>query len=650
MMAEAHVHDLNKPKSLADKLCAHWHEAKAHHEEARDRAREDRRFYDGVQWDAKQKAEMERQGRPALVINHIHKAVNNLLGRERDSRLDWKALPRGNSDILGADARTKALKYIQDQTRSKYLISQCFEDSTKGPQGWAEIGYDDTDPHREPIFIRRIDPFEMWLDPYSRELDLSDARYLIKARWVDLDIAQQAFPEKAEELEKAVAAEKSREAGGNYKKNDDYGNRSGRGAEFGEPDWCDCERLRVRLREHWYWEMVAGTFITYPDGRVYDYDPTNPEHVLGLAYEPGAALKSGTKKQFYYAVMAGKTLLHNDKSPYPFARFPHVALWAYRTDEGEAYGAIRQMKDSQKELNVTRSRLNESVRSRWLVFEEGALGKTTEEQATAKLARSNFVLKVAKKDKIELGSDKTDAALWAQLMETARTEIDEVTGLNEAAYGDSGNEKSGKAIQARVAQQGLTNAVLFDHLRLFRLQLGEMALSLVATFYEPEKLARIIEATILQEGGGGQDLSWVTEVVTTAFDQTRYDVVLEDVAETTTERQMAFQEHIDLVGMLPDPAKAALAPALIRMSDLPDKEEVAGLVEQVLSPMLGIIPPGMGGDPMMPPGAGPQMGPGMGGPMPLVPQMPPVQGQPPPGKLPHGMGGPEPLGPRMPIG
>lgn len=606
-------------EALIQKLSAQWKEAKEWANKWRKEAIEDRKFYDGDQWTDEQKRQLKDNGRPATVINRIAKAINNVAGRERNGRYSWKALPRGESDVRMADAITKALSYVADQSKSKYVLSRAFKEALKGPLGWVEVGYDDSDPTKEPIFVRQIPWDEMFWDPHTSQPDLEDARYVIKTRIVDLDLATATFPEKAEALKEAVSQHEKRELMAGHTTGEDYGNFTG--IQYGPDEWCDSKRKRVMLREHWYWKQEKATFIVYSDGRVVEFNAADMRQVMSLQADPQATTHSGTKKKFYYCVVAGSTLLSEDESPYPFDRFPFVPVWAYVDDEGNPYGVIRNQKDPQRELNVARSRFNESIRSRWMIYKSGALGNKTEDQINRQLARSNFSFGVDNPDQVEIGSDKPDAALWSNLMDRSQSEIDDVAGLNEASYGDLGNEKSGKAIQARVNQQGLTFGEIFDNLKFARLQIGELLLSLMQAFYTPQKLQRITESAIIREGGN--DLEWVGQALAGPIEQMRFDIIIEDQAETFTERQSAMQQAIELVGLMPDQIKALMVPEVVRMSDFASKEAMAQKAEMGLQMMMGGAPQGA---PPAPPEVPPEMmqGPPTGNPMMDPSMMPPA--------------------------
>lgn len=603
----------NDPR-LRKRLSDEFKEARAHHYSVCERGRQAHKFYSGDQWDQKSIAKLRQEGRPPVVINQIFKAINNVSGKQRDSRLSWRVLPRGENDVLTAVAATRGLSYITDATDYKFIESRVFKEAAIGPYGWVEVGYDESDPTKEPVYSEYVPWDEIMMDPYCTMMDLSDARYLIRRKEVDYDIAAKAFPDKINALKMAMVTRRSEESEklmGDYNNRDDGTFSQGMVGVLSESKGRD----RVTLREHHYWEMEEKLYIQLPDGERIDYD--EDERLSMMALQIGGQLTKGIKRCYYRAIMANDTILTVDKSELPFECFPYVCLWAFKDAVGKPYGIVEPMIWPQKELNVNRSRANESMRSRWFVYTQGSVPNLTEEQVAARLSRSNFAIQVNDMNGVQLGSDKGDLGGWMNLMETSRKEVDEVVGQNETAYGEQGNEKSGRAIMARINQQSLNLGELWDNWRFFRLQVGKMFLSLAIKYWGVEKWKRITEQSILQENEDSvrmsvmqtgelppqADVSWVGRAVIGINSLFRFDLKIEDQAETTSERQQTMQQAIELVGMLPDDVKARIVPDIIRMSDFEGKEQMAARAEGIMQPQQEAPPVGPQG--MPPPGQEP---------------------------------------------
>lgn len=571
-------------------------------------------FYDGDQWAEYIKRALMDEDRPPVVVNGIFRAINNVLGREAASRFRYDLAPTTGRDVRAAEEMTRALDWQATESDLDMAVSDAFENAVKGPMGWLLPAYNDFDPTIDPYEVTAPNPFNVYIDPWSRHRGLKDARFLTRVNRHDLDEVLSWYPWAREAVMGRLGDGRGwdSEAPNALVYGEDYGNREGPvwapGLEWSVAGWYDEERNRVALGEHWWWENEPCDVVKLPDGRTVEYKEGTPATERALRVR-GARRRQGVKRCYYYAITAGTFVLYTAKSPYKLQRYPYVPVWCYRDRFGMPYGMISTMRWPQVELNVARSRFNESIRSTGVFYNKGTL--TPEEQRAVEqaLTRPNFAVGLTNLQGLQVVDRKADSALWLQLMETARNEIDEVPGQNEAAYGDKSNEKSGVAIERRVEQQNQNLGRLWDNLRWARKEVGTRFISYLLQFEPKERLARILEAANLEEGKP-VDLSWLDEYDDDLdpVGQVLFRVKILDQAETATERRAAMQQAIDLSQFVPEQIRGTLVPFLLRMSDFPDKEEMAKVVEQGIQAMMQ--PPEGAGPGMMPlPGALP---PGMG--------------------------------------
>lgn len=577
---------------LVRKLEDQWSEARTWMEPAHALGRKCHEFYDGEQWEVRQKEALRKEGRPALVINKTARAVDNITGRERATRYDWKAAPVGADEILAANAMDHGLKAISNQTNAKYAISDAFESAVIGPVGVLEVWYDDQNPEEESIRVDSVPWDEWYTDPFSRRRDQHDARYNIRVRILDMDVAKAAYPHKAEELDAGAREMSLREKQPILSDYDNVDDGRPYMGELGLLGDGGGSRPRLLVREHQYWVLERARWVRMPDGRAYDYDTTPPGPMAQYIGQGGEPM-SGLKRCYYLATVTDRILLDYRKSPNPYDRFSYVPIWCKRDRDGRPYGLVALMMDAQKEINVNLSKANESLRSRHLLYQPGALGATTADQAAKAIARANFVLEVADVNGVKIGTDAADTALFINLMDRAEKHLDDIVGNNEASYGDQGNEKSGVAIQARVAQQGLTLGKVFDNLKFARQFVGEMLIALMQRYYTPQKLLRVIHAQAMQAAGVGvnafgqptgrqPDLSWLAQAMSGPIMQMKFDVIVGDTGESATERQAQFQQMNEVLALLPDQMKAGFLPDLVRATDWLDAEAMAGKLEELM--------------------------------------------------------------------
>jgi hypothetical protein len=521
--------------------------------------------------------------------------MDNMSGKERGSRYDWKALPRGEADVITGEIATAGLSYVADQCEVKGELSNAADDARLGPMGWMETTWDTSSPGEEPIYVRRKDTFSVLFDPFSRDRDLKDARYLIEYRNVDLDNAITAWPDKAEALQQAAKAARFDE-GVTEARGADYGNRVSRlstsTTEGVPPDYSPA-RKRLLVRSHQWWKNERTEFLVLPDGQSFEWEAAleRPD-LMDLLNAPGAQRVPGMKRCYYVTIVAGELLLSHEANELPFQRFTLVPVWGYRDREGRPRGILHRALDPQREVNVTNSRANEALRSRYAIYQEGALGDTSERDLARKLGRGNFVLKVDDPAKVVIQSDKQDFGAWMNLYQKSAAAVDEAVGQNEVAYGDTSPEVSGIAIQTKVAQQAQTAGTLFDNLRFARREVGRRVLAMMQWGYSTAKLARIVEAGALRAGAIDK-LKAAGAGYADIIQQTKYDLVVEDQAETATDRQANMHVATELIGMVQGtPAAAAMVPDVIRMSDFGGKDEMARKVEAALLPPPPMVGPG----------------------------------------------------------
>ena len=82
------------------------------------------------------------------------------------------------------------MKYLSDVNRLPFARARAFKDAVVTGLGWLEVGIQDETDNDEMIYSR----YESWRnllwDSAAIESDLSDARYMFRVKWVDIDAAK----------------------------------------------------------------------------------------------------------------------------------------------------------------------------------------------------------------------------------------------------------------------------------------------------------------------------------------------------------------------------------------------------------------------------------------------------------------------------
>ena len=572
--ANQHLLDSIENTNRFNQLRGFWYEARAAHAYNRDQQAIDEDFKDSIQWETADIQELEARGQKALVYNEIKPAVEWLLGTERRTRVDWKVLPRGKEDRESAETKTKLLKYVSDVNNFGFNMSRAFADTATVGCGWAELGIR-SDTNVEPLFARYESWRNLWLDPLSMEMDISDARYLMRSKVVDYDIAKQMFPDRAYVM-KAAIENAFHEHGILYdqdlhdvRQNIDTGlaNLAGLSNDNVRPSY----RKIVRLIECWYRVPVQTQVLR--GGSQFDglsFDKSNPAMIEAL--ESGqASLYDSLKMQVRVAVFCNKGLLQDMDSPYRHNRFPFVPLWAYRRGrDNMPYGIVRASRDPQMDLNKRRSKALFLLSVNRTVMDEGAVKDL--DDYIEEVARPDAVIVKRQGKELKIETNVQLAEEHINLGNQSAEYIRSISGVTGENLGQETNATSGKAILARQNQGTTTTASLFDNKRLFVQLTGEIMLSLIEQFYDYNKVVRITGER------GNQDFMTINEQAPDGtiqnpitLSQADFKVAEQDSSET--ERMAQFDQLIEIVRGLDSSVAINFMDLVFEQSDIPSADE-----------------------------------------------------------------------------
>lgn len=157
-------------------------------EEARLKSTRCRDYYDSNQLTSAELAALKRRKQPIVWENLIRRKVDALVGLEMQGRVDPRALPRQPDDQQAADLATMALVYVDDLTRFDNARSRVAENMAIEGYGGVEVVVRERNGGIDPDIVR-LRWEEIFYDPFSREADFSDARYMGVQKWMNIETA-----------------------------------------------------------------------------------------------------------------------------------------------------------------------------------------------------------------------------------------------------------------------------------------------------------------------------------------------------------------------------------------------------------------------------------------------------------------------------
>lgn len=412
-------------------------EAQTLTENARNYAEKASRYYHG-KLDKKIDAELRLKMQPNFNINRVKPAIEGMIGVVDKGKSDPRCYPRTPKDEDSSEVATDTLRYICDTNRWHSIKINSFRNILV--EGTAAI-LTEVDGQLD-IKFRRIRFEEFFYDPYSRELDFSDASYMGIAKWQYVADITKDYPEHEEALRESCYS------GSDLANDSTWNDRPNDAAGL---TWYDSKRKRL-LRVEMY-SRTTGVW-------------QKCVFVGNLVLEEGDS-----------------PYLDNDKKPCN----PIEAYSAYIDDENRRYGEISDMMGPQDEINVYRRQLAHLAKFRQMQEISEAAAYADKEEVRAEAAKADGVIPAGYGP---VGSDKFE--LNASMLAEAKGEIDRVAPA-PALLGRQSGSQSGR--QSLIQQQaGLMElAHLFSGTEDFELRCYRQAWSRARQYWNQPKFLRVTD-------------------------------------------------------------------------------------------------------------------------------------------------------------
>ncbi|MDD5523675.1 MAG: portal protein [Smithella sp.] len=551
----------------------------------------DEDFYDGIQLEDADLQILKNRNQPPLVFNVTKNTVNWILGTERRARIDSRVMPRKKAGSENAKSKTKLMKYTQDVSKGEYEKSKAFEDCVKAGLGWLETGVRKNDD--EPIFIRRESWRNMWHDHLGLSMDGSDYRFIIREKWIDLDVAAGMFPDREGRL-KTIAEHVNTLYP--YLPDDtiitdiasEFDLESSMDALFGD---TGSKRERIKFVEMWY-RMPANVKLMKmrsddtPYGVLHNaiYRPEQEDHKY-LVRGGYFTLTDARILTVRCAIWAGATLFQDILTPYNHNRLPFTPMFCYRRSrDNMPYGVIRDLRDPQSDLNKRRSKALSLLTANRVIAEKGAVNDKKEAFEEVNRADGWVEVNEGKMDKFKIQEEREVAVAHVEMARDNERFIESVSGITPENKGTIHRDLSGEAIKS-IQEQGMTTSGLyFDNMYLALQTEGEIRLSLIEQFYDQEKEYRITGdqhkdefIKINEQREDGTIANNITEA--------KGDFIISKQNFKDTIRQSMLSTLTELVTSLaqsmPEVALKLLDMVVGMMDDLPGRDEIVARIRKV---------------------------------------------------------------------
>ena len=518
-------------------------------------AKESFAFAHGEQWKPDIKSKVEEEGRPAYTFNEIRGVLKFVTGFQRQNRQDIKIVGVEGGDDVTANIMTLLIKNAVTKQNGEYKFSDCFSDGVKCSRGFLEIEIDyDEDILNGVITIHQRSPFEVKVDPYSVEYDLSDANYIIRTiPNLTKDMLLSRFPDQKDKVIEATSSQEH-----------------------------DSEKDHWKLTECWYKVYSIVKFLVdTQSGDIKELGKvTKKQEEQLLKVSKSLQIYKRRIPKIKIGSVVGEVLLQDDDSPYyphlkTFPFIPYICDWTPSASklEHRCQGIVDAIKDPQRLINKQTSMalhiINTSANAPW-IGDDDALDE--EGEANLKKFGSRPGIYIKKKKGSELRREPPVSGTLSQFVLTDRgsDQIKRISGIDTNLMAQTEMKSmSGKALEIRQQQGKTAIQEMFDNLRLTRHIEARLIIGLILHSYTPEKVVRICgeEKITLEQAS----------MILKNIDMTQYDIAIDEISASATMRAV---NYLIMLEMKEKGFESISEADLIESSDLPNKEKILARIKK----------------------------------------------------------------------
>lgn len=544
-------------------------------------AREDMEFAAGGdgQWPQGMASERERDGRPMLTINRLAGPIKQVINDARQGNPAIRIVP-GDAPSPEEEkaAKKKAEIYegivraIQNKSRAKHIYIPAYEAVVRGGfrGSWRiKTQYADSKGFDQEIILQSIpNPFAVYRDPDSKEVDHSDDSFVFVCEDMSVELFKQRYPDENPASWDA-----------------DWSSASISG-------WRTIDT--VRLAEYWWIDDSETVTISLLDtgetvegeGDQFQYPPDHPQlpgHIANVVQR-----RTIPRKRVMRALMTVAGILEGPDE-FPGEDIPIVSVEGPTQWVGAQkrhWSLIRDAKGPQQAYNFWQTSIAERIaltpKQPYIVTAAEVQGY---EEMWANANRSTDAALIYNADPNAPGRPQRQqpAAVNPAEMQQAMQAIDDIkatTGIFDRSLGNESNEKSGIAIRAVQAQGDKATLDFPDLLNMAIERTGRIIVKLIPVVYGQSSRVRTMaedgttKTHAVNNGDPESDLSTGD-----------FDVLVQEGPSWATKRMEAAEKGMQLVQAMPQIGQVG-ADLIMRVQDMPYSDQLADRLKKTLPPGL----------------------------------------------------------------
>ncbi|RLM26507.1 portal protein [Brenneria alni] len=551
-------------------------------------------YYDGDQLAPELVAKLRERGQPLTMHNLIAPTIDGVLGMEAKTRTDLMVIADDPNEEMEQLAEAVNAEF-SDACRLSGLNkarSDAYADQIKAGLSWVEVRRN-SDPFGNRYKVSTVHRNEVFWDWFSREADLSDCRWLMRKRWMDVDEVKGTFPHKADVIDYSVHEWKGfveSDLAEGQESNLISGYEEYHSWSRQDSEWISSNRKRVLLQVVYYRTYQRLPVMELSNGRIIQFDKNNVMHAVALAtgrVSVSMARVSRIREAWY----VGPHFIADRPCEAPQGMFPLVPFWGYRKDKtGAPYGLACRAIPAQDEVNFRRIKLTWLLQAKRIIKDEDATNMT-DKQLVEEAERPDGVInlnpkranKTTASDALKIEQDFQVAQQQFQVMQESMKLIQDGMGVYSAFLGQESNASSGVAISNLVEQGATTLAEINDNYQFACQQVGQLLLSYLlddlkrrrnyAVVINRDDPRRRKSVTINEESDGGMNND---------VSRLRAHIALAPIQQTPAYKSQLAERMSQVITGLPPQVQATVLDMWVELLDVPKKAEFIERIRSAL--------------------------------------------------------------------
>ena len=543
---------------------------------------------DSGQWNAKIRNERNNDERPIITVNKLLKFIRQLRGDMALNRPRTKVIPVDNkADVQMAKLYDGIIREIEYLSSANIAYDTAYMHAISCSVGYFRLitEYENDRSFNQSIKIKRIlNPFSVHPDPAASEFTLSDANYY----FIEENLLKEDFKKQYPSA--------------------DIVDFSGDNTGMEYSDWFSEDKVRVA--EYFYKEPTKKKIAQIQTGETVEL---TKDLTLEKLYSMGQVVvkeREVKSHKVMWCKRSGSEVLEGPQL-WPGKYIPIIPVFG---DEVVVNGKkhllslARGAKGPQEMYNYWATAATENValspKSPFIVDHRQVKGFETEWEDSRKTNRMFLRYNaIAGLQKPAREPQTVIPAAIINMMQVTAFDIEDHLGRYESSKGEAGNERSGKAILARVAQSDKGTFTFLDNLTRAIVYSGRQLIDIIPKIYDTHRALRI-----LGEEGNEQVVEVNAPVVTPsgevgiANDLTvgEFDIISTVGLAFGSKREEMVRYMTESMQYAPQIAHI-IAPLIYKYSDWPGAEEIYNEIKAGIDQMKkqqkiqgeGVAPPAL---------------------------------------------------------